>query len=223
MISFKKAVEPIIMSHEAQAEALFTTQVENLQATLQLIVNEFNTLEVGTLAPADLLELVTYTDRVYSRYKSLVVNELHAKEELKAGRKLNRAFIESSIALPATSRLMQLVYSLGDAKDNFIDNPALFELIKNVIHLNSGLLAGIKDSKFRIVLTDPAKIKLYHLLHEYAKITNELSSAFTALYPNRPALVQVTNGAPFEIRAYHLLKADFATGKVIPRLDELMK
>ena len=118
---------------------------------------------------------------------------------------------------------MQLVYTLGDAKDIYNDNPALFELLKGVIHLNSGLLASIKDSKFRIVLTDPAKIKLYHLLHDYAKMTNELSSAFTSLYPNRPALVQVTDGAPFEIRAYHLLKANFATGKVIPRLDELMK
>jgi len=223
MISFKKAVEPIVMNHDTQAEAIFSTQIENLQATLQIIVNEFNTLEVGTLAPADLLELVTYTDRVYSRYKSLVVNELHAKEEVKAGRKLNRNFIESSIALPSTSKLMQLVYTLGDIKETFTDNPALFELIKGIIHLNSGLLAGIKDSKFRIVLTDPAKIALYNLLHEYARVTNELSSAFTALYPARPSLVQVTDGAPFEVRAYHLLKADFASGKVIPRLDELMK
>ena len=58
-------------------------------------------------------------------------------------------------------------------------------------------------------------------MHDYAKITNELSAAFTELYPARPSLVQVTDGAPFEIRAYHLLKAIFATGKVIPRLDEL--
>ena len=223
MISFKKAVEPIIMSHDSQGEALFTTQVENLGATLQIIVTEFNTLEVGNLAPSDLLELITYTDRVYSRYKSLIVNELHAKEEVKAGRKLNRAFIESSIALPATSRLMQLVYTLGDCKDIYTNNQALFELIKGIIHLNSSLLASLKDSKFRIVLTDPAKIKLYHLLHEYARVTNELHKAFTELYPARPSLVQIADGSPFEIRAYHLLKANFATGKVIPRLDELMK
>lgn len=221
MISFKKAVEPIVMNHDTQAEALFSKQVENLQVTLQLIVNEFNTLEVGNLAPSNLLELVTYTDRVYSRYKSLIIDELHAKEQLKAGYKLNRAFIESSIALPATSRLMQLVYTLGDSKDIYTNNQALFELLKNVIHLNSSLLTSLKDSKFRIILTDPAKIKLYHLLHDYARVTNELSSAFTALYPARPSLVQVTDGAPFEVRAYHLLKADFASGKVIPRLDEL--
>ena len=215
---FKKAVEPIVMNHDTQAEAIFSKQVENLQATLQLIVNEFNTLEVGTLIPADLMELVNFPDLVYSRYKSLIIDEVYVKEQLKSFYTLNRGFVELSISLPSTSKLIQLIYGLDSI---YAENSDLFELLKGTVHLNASLLASINKTKFRMIITDPNRIDLYHLLHKYADVSNELSAAFTALYPNRPALVQIADGSPFEIRAYNLLKADFSTRKVVPRIEDL--
>jgi len=218
MISFKKSPAPVLLQHDIPGEALFTKRVQGLQATLQLIVNEFNTLEVGTLIPADLMELVNFPDLVYSRYKSLIIDEVYVKEQLKSFYTLNRGFVELSISLPSTSKLIQLIYGLDSI---YAENSDLFELLKGTVHLNASLLASINKTKFRMIISDPNKIDLYHLLHKYADVSNELSAAFTALYPNRPALVQIADGSPFEIRAYHLLKADFLTKKVTPRLDDL--
>ena len=209
-----KRPEPLTISHDKEGERLFSAELVETQANLQAIVNCFNELETAELSADDFAGLISSPQTVYAKYLSLVVDKIHKADEVKLGRKVKREHVAQSVDLPSPSTLFQLVAGLGKT--------APIELINfstGKVLINTSQVVDYKEAHFKKVLTNPAKIALYHKFNELTSLLNSFSQEFSEAYPNKQELIRIVAGVPSEIRAFAFFKPDVSTGKVLPILD----